>query len=74
MIQTLFPNNDAVFLNNNAPTHTAGTVESCFEEHEGEPQHFPGQQPPDLNIEPLWSVLATKSEEQILTYNISKAT
>jgi hypothetical protein len=41
MIQTLFPNNDAVFHDNNAPTHTAGTVQSWFEEHEGELQHFP---------------------------------
>jgi fumarate reductase subunit D len=27
MIQTLFPNNDAVFKVDNAPTHTAGTVQ-----------------------------------------------
>jgi hypothetical protein len=28
MIQTLFPNNDAVFQNDGAPIHTTGTVQS----------------------------------------------
>jgi hypothetical protein len=41
MIQTLFPNNDAVFQGNNAPIHTAGTVQSWFEELEDELQHLP---------------------------------
>jgi hypothetical protein len=41
MIQTLFPNNDAVFQDDNAPIHTAGSVQSWFEEHEGELQHLP---------------------------------
>jgi hypothetical protein len=36
MIQMIFLNNDAVFQDNNAPIHTAGTVLSWFEEHEGE--------------------------------------
>jgi hypothetical protein len=31
MIQTLFPNNDAVFQNNNDPIHTDGTVQTWFE-------------------------------------------
>jgi hypothetical protein len=35
MMQTLFPNNDAVFQDDNAPIHIAGTVQSWFEEHEG---------------------------------------
>jgi hypothetical protein len=41
---------------------TAGTVQSWFEEHEGELQHLPWPaQSPDLNItEPLWSVLETR--------------
>jgi hypothetical protein len=57
MIQTLFLNNDA----DNVTIHTAGTVQSWFEEDEGELQHlsWPAQSP-DLNIaEPLWSVLET---------------
>jgi hypothetical protein len=41
IIQTLFPNNDADFEDDNAPIHTAGTVESCFEDHEVELQHLP---------------------------------
>jgi hypothetical protein len=40
MIQTLFPNNGAVFQDDNAPIHTAGTVQSWCEEHEGEHQHL----------------------------------
>jgi hypothetical protein len=41
VIQTLFPNNDAVFHDDNAPIHTAGTVQSGFKEHEGKLQHLP---------------------------------
>jgi hypothetical protein len=40
MIQTLFPNNDAVFQDYNAPAYKAGTVHSWFEEYEGELQHL----------------------------------
>jgi hypothetical protein len=51
MIQTLFPNNDADFHDDNAPIHTAGTVQSWFEEHEGELQHlFLQAQTPNWNI------------------------
>jgi hypothetical protein len=61
MIQTLFPNN-AVFLDDHAPIHTAGTVQSWFEEHEDELQHLPWPaQSADLNImEPVWSVLEAR--------------
>jgi hypothetical protein len=41
MIQMLFPNNCAVFHEDNALIHTAETVQSCFEEQEGELQHLP---------------------------------
>jgi hypothetical protein len=59
MIQILFPNNDAVFQDDSFPIHTARTVQSWFEEHEGELQHLPWPaQLPNLNIiEPPWSVL-----------------
>jgi hypothetical protein len=58
IIQT-FLNNSAVFQDDSAPIHRAGTVQSWFEEHEGE--HLPwAAQSPDLNIiELLWSVLET---------------
>jgi hypothetical protein len=36
MIQTLFPNKNAVFPDDSAHIYTAGTVKSWFEEHEGE--------------------------------------
>jgi hypothetical protein len=50
MIQTLFPNNDAVSPDNNTPIQTAGTVQSWFEEHEGELQQLPwSTRSPDLN-------------------------
>jgi hypothetical protein len=76
MIQTLFPSNDTVFQDDNTPIDTDGTVQSRFEEHDGELQHLPWQtQSPDLNvIEPPWSVLETKSDKQIPTSNISEAT
>jgi hypothetical protein len=41
MIQMLFLNNDTVLQDDSAPIHTAGTVQSWFEEHEGELQHLP---------------------------------
>jgi hypothetical protein len=41
MIHTLFPNNVAIFQDDNVPIHTAGTVQSWFEEHAGELQHLP---------------------------------
>jgi hypothetical protein len=43
MIQTLFSNNNAVFQDDSTPIHTAGTVQSWFEEHEVNFNIFPGQ-------------------------------
>jgi hypothetical protein len=62
MIQTLFPNNEPVFKQDSSPIHTAGTVQSWFEEHEGELQYLPWPaQSSDLNIiESLWSVSETR--------------
>jgi hypothetical protein len=59
MIQASFPNNDAVFLGDNAPIHKAGTIQSWFEGHEGVLQHLPWPaQSSDLNIieslGPIW--------------------
>jgi hypothetical protein len=56
MIQTLFPQNYAVFQEDNAPIHTAVTVKS-----------WPAQSP-DLNItEPFWSVLETRVRNRFPT-------
>jgi transposase len=61
-------NNDAVFLDDNAPIHRIGTVKSWFEEDEGELQQLPWPtQSQDLNIiEPLWSVLETRVRNRFL--------
>jgi transposase len=65
MIQMLFPNNDGVFQDDNAPIHTTGTVRWWFEEHEGK-HHLPWPaQSSDLNIvESLWSVLKTRTRNR----------
>jgi hypothetical protein len=38
---SFLPNKNAVFQDYNAPIHRAETVQSWFEEHEVELQHFP---------------------------------
>jgi hypothetical protein len=62
MIQMVYPNNDAVFQDENAPIHTARTVQSWFDENEGELHHLPWPaQSPHLNIiAPLWIVLENR--------------
>ena len=62
MVQVLFPNNDAVFQDNDSPIHTARSVQSWLEEHEDALQHLLWlAQQPNLNIiTPLWSVLESR--------------
>jgi hypothetical protein len=66
LIQMLFPNKDAVFQEDTAPIHTAGTVQWWFEDHEGEVQHLPWPaQSLNLNFsEPLLSVLMTRARNR----------
>ena len=52
MVQMLFPNN-AIFQDDNLPIHTAGSVHSCFEEHEDALQHLPCC----IQFKPLWLVI-----------------
>jgi hypothetical protein len=52
MIQTLFLNDDAVFQDDNDTIHTDETVQSQFEEYEGEFQQLPWPaQSPDSNLQ-----------------------
>jgi hypothetical protein len=61
MIQTLFPNNNAIFQEDNTRFRIVGTIQLWFEEHEGEHQHllWPTQSPVFNTTEPLWSLLKT---------------
>jgi hypothetical protein len=43
MFQTLFPNNNAVFQEENAPIYTAGSVKSSLESMKVDFNIFPGQ-------------------------------
>jgi transposase len=74
MIQMLFFNNDAVYQADRVPIHTAGTVQSWFEEHEGELQHLPWPaKSPVLNIiESLWSILGTRGKNKFSPPTILK--
>jgi hypothetical protein len=62
MTQTFFPNNNAIFQEDNVLVHTAGIVHSRFQGHKCELQRLPWPaQSPDSNIiEPLWSVSETR--------------
>jgi len=69
----LFPNSDAVFQDDNAPIHTASSVQSWFEEHEDALQHLLWlAQSPNLNIiEPLCSVLESRVISRFLPISLS---
>ena len=60
MVQVLFPNNDAIFQDDDTPIHSQNC--SVFEEHEDALHHILWlAQSPKLNIiEPLWSVLESR--------------
>ena len=62
VVQMLFPNNYAIFQDENLLIHTSRSVHSWFEEHEDAVQHLPWPgKSPDLNIiKPLWSVLDSR--------------
>ena len=66
MVQVLFPNNDAIFQDDDLPMHTARSVQSWFEEHEDVFQHLLLlAQSPSLNIiEPLWSLLESRERSR----------
>jgi len=59
VVELLFPNNDALFQDDDLPMHTARSVQSWFEEHEDALEHLLWlAQLPDLNfMGPLSSVL-----------------
>jgi transposase len=61
MAQVLFPNNDAIFQDNDL-AYTVRSVQALCEEHEDAFQHllWLAQSPNLNNIEPLWSVLESR--------------
>lgn len=74
-IQTLFPNNSAVFQGNKTAIYSDGAVlHSCFEWHEGAPIGSTGQgQSSHLkSIEPLWSILGTRGRNKFLPPTCAK--
>jgi len=62
VVKLLFPNNDALFQDDDLPMHTARSVHSWVEGHEDVLQHLLWlAQLPILNfMEPLWSVLESR--------------
>ena len=74
MVQVLLPTSDAIFQDDSLPTHTARSVQSCFEEREDAFHRILWlAQMPNLNvIEPLVS-FREQIEKHILSI-ISQAT
>jgi hypothetical protein len=62
VVQILFPNNDAIFQDDNSPQHTARIVQAWSEEYEDALRHLPWPaKSPDLKIiEPLWLILESR--------------
>jgi len=62
VVQVLFPNNDAIFQDNDLSIHTARSVHSWSEERESALQHllWPAHLPTLNIIEPLWQVLESR--------------
>jgi hypothetical protein len=63
----LFPNNNAIFKDDNWPIFTARSVQSWCKEHEYAFQHFPWPaHSPDFNaVGPLWSVLESRVSSRL---------
>jgi hypothetical protein len=68
LVQLLFPNNDAIFQDDDLPILTARSVQSWFEEHGDALQHhlWPAQLHNLSIIEPLWSVLESRVRSRFL--------
>jgi hypothetical protein len=62
LVLVLFPNNGAVFQENDLPIHTARSRQSWFEENKDALQHllYPAHSSTLNVIEPLWPVLESR--------------
>jgi hypothetical protein len=66
MVQILFPNNDAIFQDDNSHTHCARSAQSWFDEHEDALQHLPWPaQLPDKYHQTIVVIFREYGEKQI---------